>query len=81
MERNFDRRVEVVTQIENEALVHHMRENVLDKYLQDTVNARELQASGTWTPVEPSKGEGGFDVQAWFSRYYRKNIAIGSKDV
>lgn len=79
MERNFDRRVEVVTQIENEALVHHMRENVLDKYLQDTVNARELQESGTWTPVEPSKGESGFDVQAWFSRYYRKNIAIGSK--
>jgi polyphosphate kinase len=78
MERNFDRRVEVVTQIQNEALVQHMRENVLDKYLHDTVNAREMEPSGAWIPVEAPKGAGGFDVQAWFTRYYRKHIAVGT---
>lgn len=78
MERSFDRRVEVVAPIENETLVQHMRENVLDRYLLDTVNAREMQPSGEWVPVQTPKGENAFDVQAWFAKYYRKHIAVGA---
>ena len=77
MERNFDRRVEVITQVENQDLVTHIRQQILDKYMEDTVNARELKESGEWKQVRPKKGDAPFDVQAWFTRYYRKHIALG----
>lgn len=77
MERNFDRRVEVITEVENQNLVNHIREQILDKYLEDSVNARELQESGEWTRVQPKKGENPFDVQAWFTKHYRKHLALG----
>ena len=77
MERNFDRRVEVITPVENPALVQHMRENILDMYLLDTVNARELLADGSWRAIRPKNDERPFDVQAWFTRYYKQNIALG----
>lgn len=78
MERNFDRRVEVITPVEDPALVKHLRENVLDMYMKDTVNARELGADGRWTYVKPKGKQRPFDVQAWFNRHYRRNMAIGS---
>lgn len=78
MERNFDRRVEVITPVEDTALVQYLRENVLDMYLKDTVNARELSANGSWVPVKPNGKQRPFDVQAWFTRHYRRNMAIGN---
>lgn len=77
MERNFDRRVEVITPVESPTLVKHFREQILDKYMLDTMNARELGPGSEWTRVSPPEGETPFDVQAWFTRYYRKNLAIG----
>lgn len=77
MERNFDRRVEVITPVENPNLVQHLRENVLDLYLKDTVNARVLQADGTWEAVKPKGKSRAFDVQAWFTKYYRRHTALG----
>jgi polyphosphate kinase len=77
MERNFDRRVEVITPVENPKLVHHLRENVLDMYMMDTVNAREMRADGSWNAVKPSGKQRPFDVQAWFTKHYRRNVALG----
>ncbi len=77
MERNFDRRVEVITPVESEALVQHIREDIIDMYWRDSENARELQSDGSWGRVYPPEGEVPFDVQAAFTRYYRKNIALG----
>lgn len=78
MERNLDRRVEVITPVEDPELVNHIRENVLNRYLEDTVNARELCSDGTWKAIKPKSGKRPFDVQAWFSRHYKRNVAIGS---
>lgn len=78
MERNFDHRVEVITPVEDPALVKHMRENVLDMYLKDTVNARELCTDGTWKFVKPKGKQRPFDVQAWFNRHYKRNMALGT---
>ncbi len=78
MERNFDHRVEVITPVEDPELVRHLRENVLDMYLKDTVNARELRADGTWKYVKPKGEQRPFDVQAWFNRHYRQNMALGT---
>lgn len=78
MERNFDRRVEVITPVENPTLVQHMRENVLDMYMKDNVNARELCSDGSWKAVKSNGEQRPFDVQAWFTRHYRRHIALGS---
>ena len=77
MERNFDRRVEVIAEVESQNLVRHIREQILDMYMADTVNARELKSSGDWKAVKPRAGESPFDVQAWFTKYYRKHMALG----
>jgi len=80
MERNFDRRVEVITPVESPQLKAHLREVVLDGYLRDTVNARELQADGMWRAIVPAKHEDAFDVQQWFLDVYRTGAPIGSNE-
>ncbi len=65
MERNLDRRVEVVFPVEDVGLAAHIRDVVLPAYLQDTVNARALLPSGSYQRVLPKDGEEPFDVQAW----------------
>jgi polyphosphate kinase len=78
MERNFDRRVEVITPVDSPELKEHLREVVLKAYLRDTVNARELAPDGSWHPVKPGKGDKPFDVQQWFLQSYRSGAPIGS---
>jgi polyphosphate kinase len=80
MERNFDRRVEVITPVQSEDLVHHLRHVVLGSYLKDTVNARRLRQDGRWVMVEPEDGEEPFDVQAWFLEQYQSLVVIGPRD-
>lgn len=70
MERNFDRRVEVVFPVDDPSLKAHIRDVLLPAYLRDTVNARELCPDGTYRPVTPAAGEEPFDVQAAFMRLY-----------
>ena len=78
MERNFDRRVEVVTPVESPELVAHLRSLLLEGYLRDTVNSTILQADGTYKPARPAKGESGFDVQTWQMQVYRNGSPVGS---
>lgn len=78
MERNFDRRVEVITPVDDPILVTYIRESILDMYLLDTVNARQLTSRGKWKQIRPEDGERPFDVQAWFTRQYRDFTAVGS---
>lgn len=71
MERNLDRRVEVVFPVEDTALADHLRSVVLPAYLKDTVNARRLLPDGTYERVRPADGKPPFDVQAWFLDRYQ----------
>ncbi|MCC6790204.1 MAG: polyphosphate kinase 1 [Thermomicrobiales bacterium] len=71
MERNLDRRVEVVFPVEDEANLAHLRDVVLPAYLRDTANARELRADGTYVPLTPTDGSEPFDVQRWLAELYR----------
>ncbi len=54
MQRNFDRRVEVVTPVEDKAL-HPRLYSLLDMYLEDNRQASELLSDGTY--VQRSPGE------------------------
>ena len=71
MERNLDRRVEVIFPVDDSDLAAHIGEVVLPAYLRDTVNARELLPDGTYRRVEPAPGQPPFDVQTWLLGLYR----------
>ncbi len=80
MERNFDRRVEVLFPVQSPEIVQHLCGVVLDAYLRDTVNARVLRADEVWQAKTPSDGDEPFDAQDWFMRYYREHIVIGPRE-
>lgn len=66
MQRNLDGRVETLFPIEDPALRAAIFQRILQPFLSDTVNARELHPDGTYTRVTPKPGELPFDCQTWF---------------
>jgi polyphosphate kinase len=66
MPRNMDRRVEILFPIENANLRAFIVETVLHPYLKDNMQARQLQADGTYTRLKPSADEAPFRAQDWF---------------
>ncbi|HLO16267.1 MAG TPA: polyphosphate kinase 1 [Anaerolineales bacterium] len=72
MERNLNRRVELLFPLENSEHIRHIREDVLDTYLQDNQLAYVLQPDGTYQRKEPGVGERPVNVQNWLMRARRK---------
>jgi len=66
MVRNLNRRVEVVCPIDDPKLRAYLKDEVLQTYLRDNVNARELSPEGLYKPVVPASGEAPFDSQTYF---------------
>jgi polyphosphate kinase len=66
MPRNLNQRVEVLFPVEDSQMVHHIREDVLDVYLQENIKAWRMQPDGRYTYAQPSEGEPLIDVQRWF---------------
>lgn len=64
MQRNLDRRVEVVVPILDPEVRDYLSEEILDSYLKDTVNARTLKSDGAYTKVP--NGSNPFDAQLYF---------------
>ena len=52
MPRNLDRRVEVLTPVQEPAIRRHLREDYLEAYLRDNVKAREMQPDGSHIRAE-----------------------------
>jgi len=65
MQRNLDRRVEVLVPITNQVIARYLRDTVLDAYLRDNVNARTLRPDGTYRKI-PLNGSEPFDAQMFF---------------
>ncbi len=80
MERNFDRRVEVLFPVQSREIAAFLGEVVLDAYLRDTVNARVLGVDELWRAKSPAEGEEPFDVQRWFMRHYRDCVVFGPRE-
>lgn len=57
MQRNLDRRVEVVVPIIAEEIREYVVNTVLERYLSDTVNARILRPDGTYKKVSSSSAQ------------------------
>ena len=56
MDRNLHRRIETLFPIRDEKLLRHLRDDVLDLYLRDNVQAREMLADGTYVRITPGEG-------------------------
>jgi polyphosphate kinase len=65
MYRNLSRRVELVFPVKEPRLRDHLKA-VLDAYLDDNVNARELQADGTYLRIKCGENQKRRDAQAEF---------------
>jgi polyphosphate kinase len=65
MYRNLSRRVELVVPIKEPKLWEYLK-TVLDGYLKDNVNARELRTDGTYVRVKYAEGERKRDSQLEF---------------
>jgi polyphosphate kinase len=76
MERNLDRRVEVITPINDAAIKRHLRDVVLEALLNDTHRAWQLQTDGSYTRVRPPDGEEAVNSQQSLLDWYSKHTVL-----
>jgi polyphosphate kinase len=67
MQRNLDRRVEVVAPILSSKIKNYIKKEILDAYLRDNTKARLLQPDGNSIRLKPDTGTEPFSVQDFFS--------------
>ncbi len=65
MQRNLDRRVEIVVPIKDKQIRQYLKNNLLEAYLRDNVQARILQADGSYERLS-SNGAEAFNSQMYF---------------
>jgi polyphosphate kinase len=61
MPRNLNRRVEIVVPVTEPRLVRRIRDEILETYLADTVNAYQMRADGAYLRSERSRNRAGVD--------------------
>ena len=66
MPRNIDRRVEVLFPIHDQRLIRHLRDEVLETYLNDNLSARRLMADGRYERLQPGGKQQPLNSQHWF---------------
>ncbi len=72
MPRNLDRRIEVVFPILSQILIQRLKKEILETYLADNFNAREMQSDGTYIRRIPTDKEPLVDSQSMLA-----NIRMG----
>jgi polyphosphate kinase len=74
MERNLDRRVEILFPIADEDHKSRIIDEILPAYLRDTVNSHRLLPDGTYQRVaEQTDATEPFDVHRWLVEFYRRS--------
>jgi polyphosphate kinase len=57
MPRNLNRRVEVIFPVEDDRMIRHIRDDILEIYLRDNQKARLMQPDGSYLRLEPADGQ------------------------
>jgi len=73
MDRNLDRRVEVLFPVENPEHVKYLKNDVLAAYSRDNTRARLMKSDGTYTRLHPKEKEEKVDIQEWLMNQSYKN--------
>jgi polyphosphate kinase len=71
MERNLDRRVELLFPVETPAHVRHICEEILDVYLRDNQLAYAMLADGKYERKVTGQGEKTVNIQNWLMQARR----------
>lgn len=61
MPRNLNRRVEIVFPVEDPKLVRRIKDEILEVYLADNVNAYQMEKDGAYLRASRSETAGGID--------------------
>jgi len=69
MQRNLDRRVEVIFPVHDEKLKNSLIKTVLKTYLKDNVKARRLLPDMTYQIMHPQDGDKKIDSQEWLMNH------------
>ncbi len=73
MERNLDRRVEVLCPVTDPDIRHHLRHVVLDALLRDTERASRLLPDGEYLRCRPEPGEAPLNSQQFLLDHYAQD--------
>ena len=76
MERNLDRRVEVITPLNDTAIKRHMRDVVLETLLSDTHRSWELRTDGTYRRIHAAEGVEPLNSQQYLLDWYSKHTLL-----
>jgi polyphosphate kinase len=66
MQRNLNRRVEVITPIKDKDFLRYLKDKILSAYLQDNVNSQILRCDGHYEKLHPVTEDSAFDSQMYF---------------
>jgi polyphosphate kinase len=69
MQRNLNRRVEVVFPVESPALKRRVMDEIIGIEMLDNVKARELLPGGSYRRILPAEGEELIEVQRWLMEH------------
>ncbi|MCA9860130.1 MAG: RNA degradosome polyphosphate kinase, partial [Thermomicrobiales bacterium] len=72
MERNLDRRIEVVFPVEDPELLAYLRDSILPLYLDDVENSWTLDRSGAWSMLRTYGEASTRDVQSELMQLYAR---------
>jgi len=70
MERNLDRRVEVLCPVVDPAIASHLHDVVIDAYQRDTHRSRSLGSDGRYVPHAAASQPGALNAQDTFLAWY-----------
>jgi polyphosphate kinase len=76
MERNLDRRVEVITPVNDAAIKRHLRDVVLEALLSDSHRAWALLTDGSYQRVHPPDGVEAINSQQFLLDWYSKHTLL-----
>ena len=69
MPRNLNRRVEILFPVENSKLVKRLRDDILQRYLDDKAGSWIMDSDGAFTRAA-QLGSKAFDAQSWFLKHH-----------
>ena len=67
MQRNLDRRVEVIAPVQEKKLKRYLKEELLVAYLRDTAKSRILKSDGSYERIPPNDGAEPVSAQVFFA--------------
>lgn len=67
MPRNIDRRVEVLFPVQDQQMIKHIYDDILNYYSKDNTKARRMLPDGSYVRIKPQDNDTPLNIQSWFT--------------